>query len=218
MASSKEKMEKSFKKIQSKLQKAPRKIKAQSQQISAQISAQIAERIGTQFTAQLNAVLSSKASTQAQEAVKSATQTVQATATMATQLATETAKHGIDQVLLNLEHRGVNFKESQDLAVKVGRKVLERAEAIREQIAANPLSPAWLKDVSLKPIEAKTAPTEDALDLATATAEGMAEPKHEHVATATDEKPEIEASEAQTEHAPKKARKKSNTSASRASK
>ncbi|MES2854828.1 MAG: hypothetical protein V4692_03140 [Bdellovibrionota bacterium] len=69
-------------------------------------------------------------------------------------------ENSIDQVLLGLQHRGLNlkefnFKESQDaaqnIAQKVGRKVLERADEIRAQLAEQPYSPSWLKDVSLAP-------------------------------------------------------------------
>lgn len=174
MPSSKEKVEASFKKIQGQLKKAPKKLRAQGRQISQQISDQINERIGNQFAAQfstqLHAVLSSKVTEQAQEVVKTAARTAQATA----HIAAETAKHGIDQVLLNLEHRGLNVKDSQDLAVKVGRRVLERAEAIRAQIAANPLSPSWIKDVSLKPLE--TADLERDVASPTGTVPMAAEP------------------------------------------
>ena len=63
--------------------------------------------------------------------------------------AMSTAKFGLDQVLLGLQHRGLNLEESRDLVQQVGRRVLERAEEIRKQLALSPLSPAWLKDVSL---------------------------------------------------------------------
>lgn len=69
--------------------------------------------------------------------------------------AAQTAKQSIDQALIALEHRGINIKDPQDFAQRVGRKVLERAESIREQIADKPFTPAWLKDVNLAPKAAK---------------------------------------------------------------
>jgi hypothetical protein len=62
----------------------------------------------------------------------------------------------LDQVLLGLQHRGLNlkdfsFKESQDVVQKVGRRVLQRADEIRAQLAGRTYSPSWLKDVSLAP-------------------------------------------------------------------
>ena len=71
------------------------------------------------------------------------------TAKSAATTAMSTAKFGLDQVLLGLQHRGLNLEESRDLVQQVGRRVLERAEEIRKQLALSPLSPAWLKDVSL---------------------------------------------------------------------
>lgn len=70
------------------------------------------------------------------------------------------AKQTLDQVLLGLEHKGYNIKEPQDLIQTVGRKVLERAneianevakaaEDVRSQVAAKPYSPAWVKDLKI---------------------------------------------------------------------
>lgn len=152
---------KSLKKIQTKIRKGlPKKIKSQ-------------------FGEKLNTKLAS----QAQEAVQKATRTAQMATQVATQVATDAAKSSLDQVLLNLEHRGLNIKESQDLAIKVGRKVLERAEAIRAQIAENPLSPSWLKEVRLKCAEEpmSTDPTAVSTEIPSTTsapAAGMAEPPH----------------------------------------
>lgn len=189
MASSKEKMKSSLKKIKNKIKKAPLKIQSE-----------ISERLGTKFSHQLDSVLNSRLSEQAQAAVKTAVDNVQAaqvkaqsTLNLAVSVATETAKHSLDEVLLNLEHRGVKVKESQDLAVKVGRLVLERAEKIRAQIAANPLSPNWIKDVSLTPncsnvadavanendMNAAAAAASSFAEATVSTAaQGMSEPEH----------------------------------------
>ncbi|HVK61836.1 MAG TPA: hypothetical protein VM432_09815 [Bdellovibrionales bacterium] len=79
----------------------------------------------------------------------------------------KTFEDKLDQVLLGLQHRGLNlkdfnFKESQDVVQKVGRRVLERAEMIRQQVAERPYSPAWLKDITLTP--KKTTEQEPELD------------------------------------------------------
>lgn len=77
------------------------------------------------------------------------------TATRA-QAAAEKAKKSLDDVLLGLEHKGINVKAPQDLIQTVGRRVLERASEIasglssgvRSQVAAKPYSPDWLKNVT----------------------------------------------------------------------
>ncbi len=64
-----------------------------------------------------------------------------------------TARKSIDDVLLGLEHKGYNLKEPQDLIQTVGRRVLERAteiaEDVRSQVAAKPYSPTWLKELKI---------------------------------------------------------------------
>ena len=64
-----------------------------------------------------------------------------------------TARKSLDDVLLGLEHKGYNLKEPQDLIQTVGRRVLERAseiaEDVRSQVAAKPYSPTWLKDLKI---------------------------------------------------------------------
>ncbi len=64
----------------------------------------------------------------------------------------EAAKKTVDDVLLGLEHKGYNVKHPQDLIQTVGRRVLERAseiaEDVRAQVAAQPYSPEWLKNVA----------------------------------------------------------------------
>lgn len=66
----------------------------------------------------------------------------------------DTAKTSLDQVLLNLEHRGLNFKDKQEIIHRVGQTVLDRAEKIRAQITENtPLgafAPAWMKESLVK--------------------------------------------------------------------
>jgi len=136
------------KKIKSELKKGlPKNIKAQ-------ISAQINSKLNSRLAARIN----ESAQMAAHKASETATKTAQKTVKIASdtaQIAAETAKHSLDQVLLGLEHRGFKVKENQDLqdiqvmAQKVGQKVLERAEAIRAQIATSPFSPAWLKDVKI---------------------------------------------------------------------
>jgi hypothetical protein len=140
------------KKIKSELKKGlPKNIKAQ-------ISAQIHSKLNSRLAARINQ--------SAQKASETATKTAQKTVKIATdtaQIAAETAKHSLDQVLLGLEHRGFKVKDSQDLqdiqvmAQKVGQKVLERAEAIRAQIATSPFSPAWLKDVKIPTTSEKSS-------------------------------------------------------------
>ena len=62
------------------------------------------------------------------------------------------AKKSLDEALLDLQHRALELKKDpQDVIQKVGFKVLERAEAVRAQIADKSYSPAWLKDISLTP-------------------------------------------------------------------
>ena len=61
----------------------------------------------------------------------------------------EKLESNFDQVLLQLEHRGLKIKESQDLIQRMGKTVLDRAEVIRSQIAANHLTPNWLKQMSV---------------------------------------------------------------------
>lgn len=71
----------------------------------------------------------------------------------AAEVAREKAKKSIDDVLLGLEHKGYDVKGTQDLIQTVGRRVLERAsdiaEDVRSQVAAKPYSPEWLKNVSI---------------------------------------------------------------------
>jgi hypothetical protein len=74
------------------------------------------------------------------------------------QTAASTAKQGLDQILLGLQHNKLKLIDTpQDIIHSVGRKVLERAEAIRAQLAEQPLSPSWLKDVNLTPQAPVTA-------------------------------------------------------------
>lgn len=61
-------------------------------------------------------------------------------------------KETLDQALLDLQHKAVDLKSRpEDLIQKVGQRVLERAERIRQQVAETPYSPGWLKDFSLTP-------------------------------------------------------------------
>ena len=83
------------------------------------------------------------------------------------QTASATAKSSLDQILLNLEHRGLNFKEKQELINRVSQTVLERAERIRSQISEHPslanYAPAWMKEPFVKsdvPAEAAGSMTE----------------------------------------------------------
>lgn len=81
------------------------------------------------------------------------------------QTATETAKTSLDQVLLNLEHRGLNIKDKQEVILRVGQTVLDRAEKIRAQLTENsPLgafAPAWMKEPLVKvDVDSATATSE----------------------------------------------------------
>lgn len=67
------------------------------------------------------------------------------------------AMQRLDQVLLGLNHKSLGLKESQDVIQRVGQSVLERAEAIRAQVANTPFSPSWLKDISFGPTTAEHA-------------------------------------------------------------
>ena len=72
------------------------------------------------------------------------------TVTTVAETAKQTAKTSLDQILLNLEHRGLNLKDSQDILQKVSQTVLDRAERIRSQITEHPsiggYAPSWLKE------------------------------------------------------------------------
>lgn len=91
------------------------------------------------------------------------------------QSAQQTAKHQLDQVLLGLQHKGITIKDSQGLIENVGRSVLKRAEAIRAQIANTPLSPSWLREISLSGSPASSAVrTAGVADAATEGSRGVA--------------------------------------------
>lgn len=73
------------------------------------------------------------------------------------QTASEAAKTGLDQILLNLEHRGLNVKDTSDfseIVQKVSQTVLDRAEKIRSQITEHPavgaFAPSWMKEPLVK--------------------------------------------------------------------
>jgi hypothetical protein len=74
---------------------------------------------------------------------------ISSTAKTAADVAAQTAKAGLDQLLHNLEEKGLKIKDSQDFLQKIGQSVLDRAEGIREQVAQNPLAPSWIRDVTL---------------------------------------------------------------------
>lgn len=116
---------------------------------------------------------------------------VTSVATTLKQTAADTAKTGIDQILLNLEHRGLNLKDKQEIIHRVSQTVLDRAEKIRSQIAENsPLgayAPSWMKEPLVKTEEAVTAPAEAAGSMTEAT---VSEP-------ALDMQPEILSGEAE---------------------
>ena len=111
------------------------------------------------------------------------------------QTAKETAKVGLDQILLNLEHRGVNIKDKQDIIQRMGQTVLDRAEKIRSQIAEHPslekFAPSWMKESTKK---TETATTSDA----TATEASATAPAHaeEMTETVQDVEAQIESEEA----------------------
>jgi hypothetical protein len=80
------------------------------------------------------------------------------TAATAAATAKQTAMQGLDQVLLGLSHNKQKLLDSpQDIIQSIGRRVLERAEQIRSQLAEQPLSPSWLKEVTLTPPAATAA-------------------------------------------------------------
>jgi hypothetical protein len=84
-----------------------------------------------------------------EKAIGKAAEIANSPAATRAQAAAEAAKKSIDDVLLGLEHKGYNVKAPQDLIHTVGRRVLERAsgiaEDVRSQVAAQPYSPEWLK-------------------------------------------------------------------------
>jgi hypothetical protein len=55
----------------------------------------------------------------------------------------------VDDILLDLEHKGFKLQDPQDVIQSIGRKVLERAENVRVQLARQSKRPAWLKDVTV---------------------------------------------------------------------
>lgn len=75
--------------------------------------------------------------------------------------AAEAAKQSLDQVLLGLEHKlenqGVDVQQKKDLIYAVGKKVLERAEVIRGQVATNSMAPSWIKDINLNDLMPKAS-------------------------------------------------------------
>ncbi len=125
-------------------------------QVSAKYGA--AKKIEANIT-RLGEKISSRFSESAQLAKTVASQTAVQTAHLATetahiavervQTAASSARESLDQVLVNLEHSsGLKFKDSSDMAQKIGRKVLERADEIRAQISKNQYAPQWVKTVS----------------------------------------------------------------------
>ena len=108
------------------------------------IKKNISEKIGQYASpAAINEVISSRVAS-----AKAAAAAYQETAESVAQNAATVAKQSLDQVLLNLEHRGLKIKESQDLINQLGQAVLTRAEGVRSQLSQNPLTPAWLKDLT----------------------------------------------------------------------
>ncbi len=69
----------------------------------------------------------------------------------ATQLAGQTAKYGWQQALNQLEQKGFDVHDPKAFAQSVGKKALEEAEKIRLAIAENPLSPAWVREITFTP-------------------------------------------------------------------
>lgn len=68
-----------------------------------------------------------------------------------TQMATATAKFGFQQALHHLEEKGFDVHDPKAFAQSVGKKALEEAERIRLAVVENPLSPAWLRDITFTP-------------------------------------------------------------------
>jgi hypothetical protein len=136
--------------------------------LSKRIQGKLKKGLPKKFTATINSGLNSKLGTRINESAQLASRVATQTAVQTAQIATETAhlaaervqnaadaaKQSLDHMLIGLEHRGITFKEPTDMAQKIGRKVLERAGEIRAQIASNPFTPSWLKNVS-KPHETK---------------------------------------------------------------
>ena len=112
------------------------------------------------------------------------------------QTAKETAKVGLDQILLNLEHRGVNIKDKQDIIQKMGQTVLDRAEKIRSQIAEHPslekFAPSWMKES----VQKTSKKTETVATAEGTTTEMSAAPAEEMTETAQDVEAQIESEEA----------------------
>ncbi len=70
-------------------------------------------------------------------------------ATEAGDLARNVAKAQVDQVLLNLQHKGLDLSHSNELVQKIGKSVLRRADEVRERLEGSPMAPEWLKDLKL---------------------------------------------------------------------
>ena len=81
----------------------------------------------------------------AEERIQQITQS----ATEAGDLAKSVAKAQVDQVLLNLKHKGLDLSESNELVHRIGQSVLRRADEVREMLEGHHMAPAWLKDLKL---------------------------------------------------------------------
>ena len=83
--------------------------------------------------------------TKAEERIQQITET----ATGARDMAKTVAKAQVDQVLLNLSHKGLDLRDSNELAQRIGKSVLRRADEVRELIESHRMAPTWLKDLKL---------------------------------------------------------------------
>lgn len=142
--------------------------------------------------------------------------------TTVAQTAQATAKSSLDQILLNLEHRGLSFKEKQELMNRVGQTVLERAEKLRSQLSELPsfsgYAPSWMKEpfvkVSDAPAEAAGSMTEATVSepaqemqtdtLATELAADVAADAGEQTELAVDAVTNVEESQSASEAKPRK--------------
>ena len=70
-------------------------------------------------------------------------------ATEAGDLAKNVAKAQVDQVLLNLQHKGLDLSQSNELVQKIGKSVLRRADEVRERLEGSRMAPEWLRDLKL---------------------------------------------------------------------
>lgn len=121
------------------------------------IEGTIKETLGSDFSQKLQAQLNDKLQEKFGDRWTQSAQKI----SQATHLATETAKFGFQQALSQLEQKGFDVHDPKAFAQSVGKKALEEAERLRKVVAENPLSPAWLRDITFTPDKRATPASEE---------------------------------------------------------